>query len=251
VQGKKRGVLKMAKKGIVLGLGVFFLFVGMVAHTQEKVQNRTVSERFIAQVDFSSWIGESFKVSPDSKQVAYRAKIGEKQIVVVDGKEGEQYDGIGKDSLIFSPDSKRVACAAGIGEKWFIVVDGKEGEQYDGIGKDSLIFSPDSKRVACAAKIGKWLISNKWFVVVDGKEGKQYDGIGTDPIFSPDSKWVAYVAQIGEKQFVVVDGKERKQYDSIVTIGGGRIVFDSSDSLHYLAFIKNNIYLIEERIELW
>jgi hypothetical protein len=47
---------------------------------------------------------------------------------------------------------------------------------------------------------------------------------------------------------VVVDGKEEKQYDSIVTIGGGRVIFDSSDSLHYLAQKGKSIFLVEERI---
>ena len=66
---------------------------------------------------------------------------------------------------------------------------------------------------------------------------------------SPDSKRVAYAAGVGDKWFVVVDGKEEKQYDGIVTIGGGRIVFDSSDSLHYLALKGKGIFLVEERIK--
>ena len=65
---------------------------------------------------------------------------------------------------------------------------------------------------------------------------------------SSDSKRVAYVAQVGNKWFVVVDGDEGKQYDSVVTIGGGGIVFDSPDRLHYLAMKGNSIYLVEERI---
>ena len=36
--------------------------------------------------------------------------------------------------------------------------------------------------------------------------------------------------------------------DSIVTTGGGRIVFDSPDSLHYLAIKGNIVYLVEEKI---
>jgi hypothetical protein len=93
---------------------------------------------------------------------------------------------------------------------------------------------------------------NKRFVVVDGKEGKHYDyiwGVGT-LIFSPDSKRVAYAAEEGNKQFVVVDGKEGKQYVGIVTLGGGRIIFDSPDRLHYLAEKDGGgIYLVEEHIK--
>jgi hypothetical protein len=55
---------------------------------------RIVSERFIAKIDFSSWIQETFRVSPDNRRVAYVAWARNKQFVVVDGKEEKQYDGI-------------------------------------------------------------------------------------------------------------------------------------------------------------
>ncbi|HOK09763.1 MAG TPA: hypothetical protein PLJ10_08895, partial [Candidatus Hydrogenedens sp.] len=56
----------------------------------------------------------------------------------------------------------------------------------------------------------------KWFVVVDGEEGKEYDGIGAGSlIFSPDSRRVMYSAGRGNKRFVVVDGEESKGYDGI------------------------------------
>ena len=163
-------------------------------------------QRLIAQVDFSAWIQESFKASPDSQRVAYAAGVGKKQFVVVDGREEKQYDGILEGSLIFSLDSQRVAYVAGVGKKQFVVVDGREEKQYDGIGEGNLIFSLDSRRVAYAAEVSK-----KGFVVVDGREGEQYDGI--------------------------------------VTLGGGRIIFDSADSLHYLALRGADIYLVEERVK--
>jgi hypothetical protein len=52
------------------------------------------------------------------------------------------------------------------------------------------IVSPDCTRVAYVI-----CENGKEFVVVDGKENKQYDRIGEMyPIFSPDSKRVAYIA---------------------------------------------------------
>jgi hypothetical protein len=66
---------------------------------------------------------------------------------------------------------------------------------------------------------------------------------------SPDSKRVAYTVVAGTKQFVVVDGKEGKQYNGIINFGGGRIVFDSADSLHYLALKGTGIYLVQESIK--
>ena len=89
---------------------------------------------------------------------------------------------------------------------------------------------------------------NERFVVVDGREGKQYDSIGSSLVFSPDSKHLAYAAQSGKKQFVVVDEKEEKQYDRIVLIGEEMVIFDSFDSLHYLAIGDKNIYLVEVKI---
>jgi len=88
---------------------------------------------------------------------------------------------------------------------------------------------------------------------VDGKkEGKEYDGIFKNSlIFSSDGNQVAYAAVmispiVGPKCFVVVNGKEGKQYDNIIRQGG--IIFDSPDSLHYLALKGSDIYLVEERI---
>jgi len=158
--------------------------------------------------------------SPDNRRVAYAAKVGGKQVVVVDGKEEQSYDGIGLGSLIFSRDSRRVAYVAKVGGKQVVVLDGKDQKSYDGICADSLIFSPDSQRLAYAAKVG-----GKQAVVVDGSEAKFYDGTRLRSlIFSPDSRRVAYVARVGEKRTVVVDGKEGKSYDDI----GSGSVFSSA-----------------------
>ena len=68
------------------------------------------------------------------------------------------------------------------------------------------------------------------------------------PVFSPDSKRVAYDAQVGNKRVVVIDGKEGKAYDDLPR--GSRIVFDSADSLHYLAMKEGrSVYLVEEKLK--
>jgi hypothetical protein len=87
-------------------------------------------------------------------------------------------------------------------------------------------------------------------VIVNGKEGKPYDDIGTGSLtFSPDSRRVACVAIVGDKQFVVVDGNERKPYNIIVGAGGKGFIFDSAERLHYLAGKGNGFYLVTEDIE--
>jgi Tol biopolymer transport system component len=172
---------------------------------------------------------DAVTVSPDSRRVAYVARRGGKQFVVVDGVEGKEYGGIGERTLLFSPDSRRVAYVARRGGKQFVVVDGVEGKEYDSAG--TAVFSPDGTRVAYDARQG-----GKAFVVVDGVEGKEYESLrnGTNlfgpfaylqqyvenPIgetvgFSPDSRRVAYVAQSGGKEFLVVDGVEGKEQQVI------------------------------------
>lgn len=101
------------------------------------------TESLIVSVDFKSLIQGSVKISPDSRRVAYVAKVGNKQIVVVDGKKGKQYDGIVSGSLVFSPDSERVAYAAMIGNMKFVVVDGKEGKQFNTIVRGKIVFDSD------------------------------------------------------------------------------------------------------------
>lgn len=99
----------MRSRNVTFSLAVVLVFLVMVAGAQEKSPNRIVSERLITEVDFSSWIPPSFKVSPDSKRIAYVALIDNKWFVVLNGKEGRRYDGIvgiGGGRLIFdSPES--------------------------------------------------------------------------------------------------------------------------------------------------
>ncbi len=66
---------------------------------------------------------------------------------------------------------------------------------------------------------------------------------------SPDGRRVAYAVRAGSRVFVVVDGKEGNHYDAIIALGAKgekRIVFDSANSLHYLAAKGRGIYLVEE-----
>jgi hypothetical protein len=117
--------------------------------------HRAVSEELVVHIDFSSWIQEFFKISPDNKHVAYAAEADKRIFVVVDDKDGNQYDGIGQDDPIFSPDSKRVAYAAGKADKCFIVVDVKKDVNVMRLGK----ALPYLVRIA-----NGWLIRLKWMI---------------------------------------------------------------------------------------
>ncbi len=96
------------------------------------------------------WPWQDARFSKDGCHVAIATKRGDKQIVVVDGQEGPEYDMIFQVGPIFSPDGKRLAYAAKKGQKWLVVMDGHEGPEYDGI--DRLDFSPNGKRLIYGAK---------------------------------------------------------------------------------------------------
>ena len=186
----------MYKKGFVFYLVLVLLGLTLITCTTKR---DVESERLIVKIDFSSWISESFTISPDGRRVAYWAKKDNKLSVVVDGEEGKLYDRVSV--LIFSPDGKRVAYGAGMGDKWMVVVDGAEGKLYDGIRRGGPIFSPDGKRVAYGARIG-----DKWMVVVDGAEGKLYWGFFTDIFFDSPASF-HYLADRGNNEVYLVEGR--------------------------------------------
>ena len=104
----------------------------MISFAEEKTSGRDNSEKSIANIDVAPLL---LVVSPDGRHVAYVAQAEDKQFVVIDGKKGKHYDGIGR-AIIFSPDSRRVAYIAIIGKKGVVVVDGKEEKQYDNLGSN-------------------------------------------------------------------------------------------------------------------
>ena len=180
--------------------------------------------------------------SPNSKRLAYGASISNRWFVIVDSHRSRDLDGFG--SIAFSPDSKRVAYAAWLGGKWCVVVDGNVGKLYDGIGKDSLHFSFNSRHLAYTARWG-----TNWCVVLDERELPAHEGIleGT-PIFSPDGRHIAYGAQEGDWVRMVVDAKAGPPHNRIFgDFYGGKIIFDSMGSLHYIALTGDNIYLVHRR----
>ena len=76
--------------------------------------------------------------------------------------------------------------------------------------------------------------NDKWMVILDGKQGPRYDGVSL-LTFSPDSKHLAYTAEEGGSWFVVVDGKQVKpRFAGFVK--GSSLIFDSPGKLHALAY---------------
>jgi len=211
----------------------------------------SLKETPVADID-AGMITTTLVASPDLRRAAYVARpAGQKTyFVVLDGVQGKPYDAISM--LTFSPDSKRFACAVKSGEQYFVVADGAEGKPYDYVS--GITFSPDSKRLAYKVKpkneeslvvvadgaegkryssVGALVFSpdsahlahSTWSdygnkggaMVVDGTAGKVYNGTLSDPVFSPDSKRMAYGVSLfsEKKQMVVLDGAEGKAYDNL------------------------------------
>jgi Tol biopolymer transport system component len=96
----------------------------------------------------------NLQFSPDSKQLAYLAERLGRAYAVVNNSESVGYLSVAR--LIYSADGGRMAyVAARDTSSTFVVVDNKEGKNYEGVIADHLHFSPDGKHVAFEAKRGK------------------------------------------------------------------------------------------------
>lgn len=182
--------------------------------------------------------------SPQGNRTAYHAQhTPDKRFLVVDGKEGPEYDRImnfefsangrhfgyeGKTDrrgcvvdglpgpmyeaayqLRFSSDGLRWCYEAYENKKWFVVVDGQPGQPYDLVG--GLTFSPDGNRIAYGVIDGR-----RWRMIIDGKPGPTYEDVGL-PVFSPDSKHLRYSVVNNGISFISVDGKPGPHFDKTFT----------------------------------
>src|SRR5262249_41368918 len=131
----------------------------------------------------------SLRFSPDSRRLIYGVARFAKRWMVLDGVEGRLYDS-GFPTPAFSPDSQHVAYWASHGLTTLFVLDGVEREGYPGeLASDAPItFSSDSSRAAY------WESSGELAVVGGGKERTYRYGYG-EPVFSPDSRHLAWVAR--------------------------------------------------------
>jgi roadblock/LC7 domain-containing protein len=144
--------------------------------------------------------------------------------VVIQGKPTEEFQGIGPTAE--SPDKKRLAYVLQRNphsrEKETLFIDHKQVATYDLIGWVS--FSPDGSRFACVASEG-----GKQFAVVDGVPQRevdideyfarlrQYDPVWGSPVFSPDSKHVAYLVRMQKRVVLFVDQTLFQDFEGVLS----------------------------------
>jgi Tol biopolymer transport system component len=165
---------------------------------------------------FPASVQDSAAISPDLRRIAYVKDAAGGQRVVVNGKEEKPFQKVA--GLAFSPDGKQLAYAASVGEKWFIVLSGKA----EGPAESSTGILP---------------------VLPERQAGSlPYDQVG-QPVFSPDSRHLAYVAMMPDGQRVVMlDGKPGKPCEMVFE---GSIVFSpDSRRMAYGARRANGWFLV-------
>jgi hypothetical protein len=209
--------------------------------------------------------------SPDGRHLAYAAQTGAEWCVVLDGKSGPPYDGIGQ--VKFSPNSQLLAYVAkrksteavlseplgpSVGPALPAARDsgtrpaqpalragsGGEPRFFDRIGGGTLVFSPSGRHLAYVARSGRWS-----FVVADGNRKPRYDMVGY-LTFTPDGRWPVYAAVKGKKTCTVVEDREAThQYDAIWMPRGEPLRFVGPTRFRYLGVKEGSIYLVEEQLD--
>ena len=196
--------------------------------------------------------GDSVVFSADKKSMAYVAGDGNKNFVVLDGKEGPPFDDIY--DLRFSPVGSRLAYGARRGLNHFILEAGKgvEGNKehgpYENIQRGSLVFRPDGKDLAWAA----FGADGNWHVCLNGKTIEEgCDRIISQITFADGVSAPAYVGRYvsdGKPSFAMsYAGTPGRAYDAIWMGDGGKLFVQEDGSIKYFAKSGSLLYRNNEK----
>jgi len=198
---------------------------------------RIESEKFIVEHNPAEWAKDSVRISPDGQRfaVVIQAQGKKTAYASIDGRNQKPY--AWARDLTFSGDSRHVAYVATIDGQDLPVVDAREGafrgEIWGGTrgGGGTLRLNHDGTRHAFVARKGN---APAFGVVMDGAMDRpNVDPNDGAPVFSPDGKRLAYIAQEGGQRFVVLDGKPGARYE---TVYKGTLTFSpDSKRLAYFA----------------
>lgn len=139
----------------------------------------------------------SVSTTPGLKHIAYLARDGDRQFVVVDHREEPAFDRIAYDTIQLSSDGARVAYAVSTDvtgvKEW--IADGKKLPESTFLR--DFVFSPDGRYLAYVTRA-----DNGWMVVVNDTPGSVYDRIITTMHFESPERF-NYLIEKGNETFVV------------------------------------------------
>jgi hypothetical protein len=206
-----------------------------------------------------------FVVSPDGWHMAISAMHGSREIVVLDGVDGPEFDHAARlhieaIDVAFSPDGRRSAYIAQHGNSVVAVVDGKEAYTIatvpTGVGTDGIVqvtdqayihasgdkllphqflISPSGSHIAIVSLDG-----NNWYMFLDGVKSPPYAQIDLRQVaFAADN--LLYAAMTADhKWHMVVNNKPGPAYDSLGLAGPFDTSLQLSDDGRHYAFIARN-----------
>ncbi|MHB0939717.1 MAG: hypothetical protein ACYC6A_25245 [Armatimonadota bacterium] len=227
----------MKRARLVIGMIAIFV-VALAAAAQEPAP----IEQRLVDVLPPGWIHDGVVVTPGGVQLSFRSLFNRPGAFPLESFEtaSRTYAAVwtlSRQTTEISPARHiRQAYVAPTGAQWRVFVDGKVSNSYVKILDGSLTISPSNARSAYVARDAAG-----WRAVIDGREGPTAEKVGP-PLFSSDSRHVAYIAGRDGKYWIHRDEKVGKAY---AEIRQDSLAFSrTSDHLAYVARVGKQYVMV-------
>jgi hypothetical protein len=137
----------------------------------------------------------SLSFDSTGEHVVYAARRGTRELVVKDGNEGEEFDGIMPLGVGFTAGGRHLIYLARRAGHSHVMIDGAEGPPLDAV--DPPVFAAKGDRWGVVATLGA-----ARFVITDRGPERAYAWVGS-PTWSDDGAQIGYLARRGSQGIVV------------------------------------------------